>query len=355
MKPHMILHESLAPNSPTLFPSQQQDLSLFAFIFIRVPTLDSTGYAREFILNVEDERKNLSITFTPSPHVADAHAFINGIEIVSMPTSLYYTARGMNDFDKGLNIPLQNETALEMMYRVNVGGGEITPPDDTGMFRTWLSDIDYLTDARPSAYHYNATIELQYNNDTRYAAPDALYRTARTMGTNGTANADYNMTWEFPVLSTSTYLVRLHFCQFIPIVSQKDDLVFKIYIANQTAERYSDIIDWAGGYGVPVYKDYPVMMDARGNEEVQNLSIALDPIQSNMALDAMLNGVEIFKLRKGDHLSGPDPGAYQDSPTSTTPPSATSSKPKLLVLVFRELLVSLQPIQVPGLINNLTP
>ncbi|KAG5227051.1 Pto kinase OGw family protein [Salix suchowensis] len=229
--------------------------------------LGDTGYAREFILNVEDERKNLSITFTPSPHVADAHAFINGIEIVSMPTSLYYTARGMNDFDKGLNIPLQNETALEMMYRVNVGGGEITPPDDTGMFRTWLSDIDYLTDARPSAYHYNATIELQYNNDTRYAAPDALYRTARTMGTNGTANADYNMTWEFPVLSTSTYLVRLHFCQFIPIVSQKDDLVFKIYIANQTAERYSDIIDWAGGYGVPVYKDYPVMMDARGNEE----------------------------------------------------------------------------------------
>ncbi|KAJ6371210.1 hypothetical protein OIU77_001670 [Salix suchowensis] len=80
------------------------------------------GYAREFILNVEDELKNLSITFTPSPHVADAYAFINGIEIVSMPTNLYYTAGGMYDFDKGFNSSLQKETALEMMYRVNVAG-----------------------------------------------------------------------------------------------------------------------------------------------------------------------------------------------------------------------------------------
>ncbi|KAG5227049.1 receptor protein kinase FERONIA [Salix suchowensis] len=249
-----------------------------------------------------------------------------------MPTNLYYTAAGMNNFDKGFNsVPLQNETALEMMYRVNVAGeGEITPSGDTGMFRRWLSDVDYLTDARPSAYLYSNTIELHYNNDTRYAAPDALYRTARSMGPkNGTdviyRTAEYNMTWEFPVHSTFTYLVRLHFCQFIPMIFQKDDLVFKIYIANQTAELHADIIDWAGGNGVPVYKDYSVTMDARGNEEVQNLSIALHPIETLKAFDAMLNGVEIFKLSNSDNLSGPNPPAYEDSPTST--PSATSSKP----------------------------
>ncbi|KAG5223752.1 Pto kinase OGw family protein [Salix suchowensis] len=297
-------------------------LSNFSGVHYTEP-LGDRGYAREFILNVEDERKNLSITFTPSPHVADAYAFINGIEIVSMPTSLYYTAREMNDFNSD---PLQNETALEMMYRVNVGGADITPPYDTGMFRRWLDDINYLTDARPSAYHYNSTIQLQYNNDTRYAAPDNLYRTARTMGPNVTVNAEYNLTWEFPVHSTFTYLVRLHFCQFIPMILRKDDLAFQIYIANKTAERYADIIDWAGGNGVPIYKDYSVMMDARGNEEVQNLSIALHPIQTKKALDAMLNGVEIFKLSKSDNLSGPNPGAYEDSPTS-----ATSSKPKLVV------------------------
>ncbi|KAG6742996.1 receptor-like protein kinase FERONIA [Populus alba] len=304
-------------------------LSNFSGIHYTDP-LGERGYAREFILNVEGEQKNLSITFKPSPHVADAYAFINGIEIVSMPTNLYYTAGddpGMYGFDQEAYLPLQNETALEIMYRVNVGGTEITPPNDNGMFRSWLNDVDYLTDARPSAFQFNGTIQLQYNNPTRYAAPDVLYRTARTMGPNSTVNKEYNMTWEFPVHSTFTYLVRLHFCQFIPIILQKGDLVFKIYIANQTAERYADIISWADGYGVPIYKDYVVMMDAGGNEGIQNLSIALHPIQSTNAFDAMLNGAEIFKLSKSDNLAGPNPAAYPDSHVSNTP-SATSTKPK---------------------------
>ncbi|KAL9343711.1 hypothetical protein Peur_064142 [Populus x canadensis] len=147
------------------------------------------------------------------------------------------------------------------------------------------------------------------------------------MGNDSTVNEKYNMTWEFLVHSRFTYLVRLHFCQFIPIILQKGDLVFKIYIANQTAERYADIISWADGYGVPIYKDYVVMMDAGGNEGIQNLSIALHPIQSTNALDAMLNGAEIFKLSKSDNLAGPNPDAYPDSPISNTPPSATSTKP----------------------------
>ncbi|KAG6743001.1 hypothetical protein POTOM_053945 [Populus tomentosa] len=289
------------------------------------------GYAREFILNVEDEQKNLSITFTPSPHVADAYAFINGIEIVSMPTNLYYTTAGdpgLHDVEKNVNSTLQKETALELMYRINVAANDIESYKDSGMFRSWLRDVDYLTDARPSSLLYNGTIQLQYNNHTRYAAPDVLYRTARIMGPNDTVNEEYNMTWEFPVHSTFTYFVRLHFCQFIPIISQ-NDLIFQIYIANQTAELSADIISWADGNGVPIYKDYGVMMHARGIEELQNLSIALhpSPLSSDFS-NAMLNGVEIFKLSKSDNLSGPNPGVLMDSPISNTPPSATSTKPK---------------------------
>jgi hypothetical protein len=111
-------------------------LSNFSGFHYTDPHGERAGYAREFILNVEDEQKNLSITFTPSPHVADAYAFINGIEIVSMPTNLYYTAGddpGPYDFDREFYLPLENKTALEIMYRVNVGGGEITPPYDTGI------------------------------------------------------------------------------------------------------------------------------------------------------------------------------------------------------------------------------
>lgn len=275
----------------------------------------------------------MSITFTPSPHVADAYAFINGIEIVSMPTNLYYTTAGdpvLYDVDNDFNSPLQKETALELMYRINVASSFIEPDKDSGMFRSWEDDLDYLTDAGPSTYLRNDTIQLQYNNHTRYAAPDVLYRTARTMGPNATVNEEYNMTWEFPVHSTFTYFVRLHFCQFISRIWKKGDLIFQIYLANQTAELYADIISWADGNGVPIYKDYEVMVYARGvDEEVQNLSIALHPSPLSLHLsNAMLNGVEIFKLSKSDNLSGPNPGVLMDSPISNTPPSATSTKPK---------------------------
>ena len=34
----------------------------------------------------------MNITFIPSPTSPDAYAFINGIEVVSMPSNPYYTA-----------------------------------------------------------------------------------------------------------------------------------------------------------------------------------------------------------------------------------------------------------------------
>ena len=34
--------------------------------------------------------------------------------------------------------------ALEMVYRLNVGGGSIQPKEDTGMLREWLDSTDYL-------------------------------------------------------------------------------------------------------------------------------------------------------------------------------------------------------------------
>ncbi|KAL3568109.1 hypothetical protein D5086_030760 [Populus alba] len=191
------------------------------------------------------------------------------------------------------------------------------------------SSVPYYT-ARVSLSQFTYTFPVKTTGPKfvrLYFNPASYTGLIRTMGPDSTVNKKYNMTWEFPVHSTFIYLVRLHFCQFIPIILQKGDLVFKIYIANQTAERYTDIISWADGYGVPIYKDYAVMMDAGGNEGIQNLSIALHPIPSTIAVDAMLNGAEIFKLSKSDNLAGPNPAAFPDSPISNTP-SATSTKPK---------------------------
>ncbi|KAL3568104.1 hypothetical protein D5086_030755 [Populus alba] len=255
---------------------------------------DSIGNARNWTADI-NSRVALLDQDGPS-----TNSTANGASTSSVP---YHTAR----------VSLSKFTYT---FRVNTTGPKFV--------RLYFNPASYT--GLNSALVYNDTIQLQYNH-TRYAAPDVLYRNARTMGNDSTVNEKYNMTWEFPVHSTFTYLVRLHFCQFMPILSQKNDMIFQIYIANQTAERNADIISWADGYGVPIYKDYVVMMDAGGNEGIQNLSIALHPSQSAIAFDAMLNGAEIFKLSKSDNLSGPNPDAFPDSPASNTP-SATSTKPK---------------------------
>ncbi|RVW39240.1 Receptor-like protein kinase FERONIA [Vitis vinifera] len=58
---------------------------------------DSLGleyFVREFCINVE-ENQLLNLTFSPSPSSSnDSYAFVNGIEIVSMPHNLYYTPAG---------------------------------------------------------------------------------------------------------------------------------------------------------------------------------------------------------------------------------------------------------------------
>lgn len=283
---------------------------------------------REFCINVEQDQE-LSITFTPLP---GAYAFINGIEIVSMPTNFYFTPAGDEGFKLvgGVNpFPITNDTALEMMYRVNVGGNAISPGDDTGMYRAWIQDVDYLTDARPSALPTNNTIILTFSANTQnYSAPRAVYTTARTMGLNKTINENYNLTWKFPVDSAFIYMVRMHFCEFQGEIQKEGDRVFEIFLADQTAETIADVIGWSGGSGFPVYKDYAVQIGARGTENKQNLTIALHPAPEGRTSrsDAILNGVEIFKLSNNGDLSAPNPDVQINTGTTNTPEPTTKPK-----------------------------
>ncbi|XP_052489950.1 receptor-like protein kinase FERONIA [Gossypium raimondii] len=268
---------------------------------------------KEFCINV-DEGQRLNLTFTPSLDITDSYAFINAIEVVSMPINLYYTPK-IDDHGvpfvgqaPGSLYTLKNNTALEMMYRINVGGREISPEDETQMFRSWLKDDAYLTIAKPSAISVNTTINLTFSSDApSYSAPREVYVTARTMGTNKTQNENYQLTWEFPVDSGFNYFVRLHFCEFQREITKGGDRVFEILLANSIAETAADVISWSRGYGIPVYWDYVVSIGKKGNQKQRNLTIALHPSRAPRTLysDAILNGLEIFKLNNGFSLSGP--------------------------------------------------
>ncbi|XVF71261.1 hypothetical protein PTKIN_Ptkin12aG0022600 [Pterospermum kingtungense] len=283
---------------------------------------------KEFCLNVDDSTQGLNLTFTPSPDISDSWAFINGIEIISMPTNLYYKPAsddGVTFLGQGSLYPLGNDSALEKVHRVNVGGREISPAQDTGMFRSWSDDNDYLTIANPSALPVNTTANLNFSNITSYSAPKEVYQTARSMGTDKTENEKYNLTWEFRVDSGFYYFVRLHFCEFQKEITEQGNRVFQIFLANLTAETQADVIVWSGGNGIPVYNDYVVGIGAKENQKQQNLSIALHPAPEWRTLysDAILNGLEIFKLSNDVNLSGPNPDPIPSTPPGNSPPSST--------------------------------
>ncbi|XP_010252026.1 PREDICTED: receptor-like protein kinase FERONIA [Nelumbo nucifera] len=260
---------------------------------------------KEFSLIAEDE--SLNITFKPSSNISNAYAFVNGIQVLSMP-DIYNDANGA--FLVGLNsqFPIDNSTALENVIRLNVGGNDIPPSEDTGLLRSWYDDMPYIfsaaigvTDLTDLTIHYPSNVP-------NYTAPMNVYATARTMGPNASVNVNYNLTWIFQVDPGFSYLVRLHFCEIQSVINKINERVFQIFINNQTADDGADVVGWANGNGIPTYKDYVVLVP-KGNVQ-QDLWLALHPatVSKPVYYDAILNGVEIFKLSDPTgNLAGPNP------------------------------------------------
>ncbi|XP_059598746.1 receptor-like protein kinase FERONIA [Vitis vinifera] len=273
-------------------------LSNFSGALVADSDLGREKILKEFCINFKEEGEKLNITFAPTAG-EDAYAFINGIEIVSMPDYLYYTSPqdgGFKFIGQHNSFFVETDHALENLYRLNVGGQSLSPMDDTGMFRTWDADDEYLP--KLAFVPVNGSITLKFIQIPNYTAPLDVYRTARTMGNNKTENMGYNLTWSLPVDSGFSYLLRLHFCEFQPEIQQQQDREFTIFIANQTAENHADVIKWSGGNGVPIYRDYGVMMPSQGRNKKQKLYIQLHPNPDYETLysDAILNGIELFKL-----------------------------------------------------------
>ena len=66
-----------------------------------------------------------------------------------MPTDIYYTKKGIGlPYVVGqgplIEFHMYYSMALEMVFRLNVGGSMISPMDDTDMFREWSPDMDFF-------------------------------------------------------------------------------------------------------------------------------------------------------------------------------------------------------------------
>ncbi|KAI6670405.1 hypothetical protein NL676_005290 [Syzygium grande] len=210
-----------------------------ASLLANYTTPQASGFSKEFCLTVGDDQI-LNITFAPTPGNSDAYAFVNGIEVVSMPERLYYNSvvdskEGIKFAGHTMPYSFGTTDALEMVKRLNVGGNSIDSADDTGMYRTWDADDFYVTSSRIGVFL------IEINNPS--------------------------------------------------------DRLFEIFIDSQLVEGRADIISWSGK-GVPVYRDYAVYMPD-GQKKRTNLSVAVGALPEGVQ-DGILNGLEIFKISNSD-------------------------------------------------------
>jgi len=82
----------------------------------------------------------LNITFVPEKGTK-SYAFVNGIEIVSIPDLINMTQPML----VGLNVPhnIDSSITLETMIRLNVGGQSLSPVEDSDLSRTWYDDTPW--------------------------------------------------------------------------------------------------------------------------------------------------------------------------------------------------------------------
>ncbi|GFZ21049.1 hypothetical protein Acr_29g0002110 [Actinidia rufa] len=270
-------------------------LALFPFFLpsasLTAASLGQQTIAKEFCINVEGDRR-VKITFTPSETPPNAYAFINGIEIVSIPTNLYYGSGEPNGF----------------------------------------KFIGY--DANP--YHLR--------NDT------ALEMTARSMGNDATTNNQYNLTWGLAVDSGFTYMVRLHFCEIEGAITKGGDREFS-NIPNKPDSRAPSRCDRLEWWKWCSCLQRLCCDCTQGTEKKQNLSVALHPASKTRTLysDAILNGIEVFKL--SDHygnLARPNPD--QPPPQMPSPiPRKLKNKHMLIAAIIGGVISSLIVLFVSGM------
>ncbi|KAL2335424.1 hypothetical protein Fmac_016637 [Flemingia macrophylla] len=278
---------------------------------------------KEYVVNV-DTGDRLNLSFIPSQ--PNSYAFINGIEVLSMPTDLYYTSAddvGFTFVGRTNLFSVESSTALETEYRIKVGGQAISPVNDTGLFRSWVGqDQDYLLTNYTQNNNLPADLSGKMNITVKpdYVAPKELYRTARNMGKNATFNQMNNVTWEFPIDTGFTYMIRLHFCELDPNITNIGDRVFLIYIASQVAEDHADVMKWSQKqHGLAVQRNYAVLIPNNNNQKKVNLSLQMHSYNNSrdsIYNDAFLNGVEIFKISSSNSLAGSNPVPPQTPQTN---------------------------------------
>ncbi|CAI9107783.1 OLC1v1007225C2 [Oldenlandia corymbosa var. corymbosa] len=171
------------------------------------------------------------------------------------------------------------------------------------MYRQWNEDSSYLLEPRARQVR-NLVLPVKSKTIQAFLAPSKIYHTSWKIDTD-VSQMDHNFTWKVPIELGFLYLVRLHFCELDYRMADGEAREFSVIINNQIAEKNADIFRWSGDVGIPVFRDYVVLMDRDREASKSDLIICLQSIDE-LAF-GLLNGMEIFKLSDPEsNLAAPD-------------------------------------------------
>ncbi|XP_010546163.1 PREDICTED: probable receptor-like protein kinase At5g61350 [Tarenaya hassleriana] len=261
---------------------------------------------KEYLIYASEK---LSVHF--NPHKGSV-AFINAVEVVSAPDELLPDSASSvpqaPDF-KGLS-----NFAIQVSYRLNVGGDMITPRFDT-LSRTWLPDKPFnsFPDGSRNVSVDPSTIDYPEGGATPLIAPYPVYATADQMADSKTIDPNFNLSWTMSVDQGHDYFIRLHFCD---IVSKSlNDLVFDIYINKLSAVSGFDLSSKTNALSTAFYADFVLNTTAITNGSIM-VQVGPTPNGQSGNPNAILNGLEVMKLNNAagslDGLFGVD-GEYKGS------------------------------------------
>jgi len=242
---------------------------------------------REFILWVDSDK--LEISFIPSKK--SKFGFASAIEVISAPTDLILDTAQKVDSNGVVKTTGFSKNGFETLFRVNVGGPKVTPFNDS-LWRTWVPDHEFLKPSGGSKeVHFSGRIKYQIGGASREIAPDNVYDSARVIVASDSTIPKYNLTWTFPVVNGFKYLVRTHFCDIAsPVLGS---LYFNVYINGNLAYENLDLSTITNSLASPFYADFVVDGSENG---VLMVSIGPSNWSSPSGVDAILNGLEVFKL-----------------------------------------------------------
>lgn len=242
----------------------------------------------------------------------DSFGFVNAIEIIPVADKLFVDSIskvGGNGANSSLNL---SKRGIQTMYRLNIGGSAIKSTQDSGFRRKWEADSSYMIIADAGSETKNhSNITYASPNDTS-VAPLLVYETARIMSNTDVMEKRLNMSWKLDVDPDFDYVIRLHFCEFD--YNKPNQRIFKIYINNKTAADNYDIFSRARGMNKAYHEDYFDVMSSKSS----SLWVQLGPdtTTGSAGTDALLNGLEVFKLSRNGNLAYIQ--KYEDVPEKST-------------------------------------